>query len=90
MEEIQTETDKLVKESLVNQKKIILYNDPINTFEHVINCLIKYCKHSSTQSEQISTIVHYNGKCDIKQGDFDTLLPIYTALLDNQLKVEIE
>ena len=24
---------------------IILYNDDVNTFDHVIYCLIKYCKH---------------------------------------------
>ena len=29
---------------------IILYNDDVNTFDHVITCLIKYCKHTPRAS----------------------------------------
>jgi len=68
----------------------MLYNDDVNSFDNVIECLIKYCKHSLIQAEQIASIVHHNGKCDIKRGSFDDLLPIYTALLDNHLTVNIE
>lgn len=87
---IETEVDKLVKQSTVNTKRIILYNDDVNSFENVINCLIKYCKHSSEQAEQCSILVHYKGSCDVKHGDFMELLPIYEALLENKLKVEIQ
>jgi len=87
---VETELDVLVKTSLNDVKKIILYNDDVNTFENVIDCLIKYCKHNNEQAEQCAMLVHYNGKCDVKNGSFDDLLPIYTALLDNKLKVIIE
>ena len=85
-----TELDKLVKESIGYTKKIILYNDDVNSFEHVINCLMQYCKHTSIQAEQIALIVDGNGKCDVKIGSFDELHPIYSALLDNKLSVKIE
>lgn len=92
MTEITTEDEieQLVKQSLDKQKTLMLYNDDVNTFEGVIDCLIKYCKHSSEQSEQIALLVHYTGKAEVKRGDFDLLLPIYTALLDNKLNVKIE
>jgi ATP-dependent Clp protease adaptor protein ClpS len=69
---------------------IILFNDDVNSFEHVIECLVKYCKHNPIQAEQCATIVHYNGKCSVKIGDVDTLLPINNALLENQLSSEIQ
>ena len=87
---VENEIDKLVKQSLDNQKNIVLYNDDVNSFDHVVDCLIKYCKHSPNQAIQCSMIVHNNGKCGVKRGSFDDLLPIYTVLLDNELKVELQ
>ena len=43
--------------------EIILHNDDVNTFDHVINCLIRYCDHTLEQAEQCAYIVHYRGKC---------------------------
>lgn len=88
--EEQVKIDELIKELIEPSKAIILYNDDVNSFEDVIDCLIKYCKHNNEQAEQCAMLVHYNGKCDVKNGSFDDLLPIYTALLDNKLKVKIE
>jgi len=69
---------------------IVLYNDDHNTFDHVIDCLVKYCKHNLLQAEQCANIVHHNGKCDVKRGLRDVLQPIYEALLDNGLTAKIE
>lgn len=90
MKETTTQIDNLIKESTDNSKILMLYNDNINSFDHVIFCLIKYCKHSITQAEQCAMLVHYKGKCDIKNGSFDEILPIYNILLENKLKVTME
>jgi ATP-dependent Clp protease adaptor protein ClpS len=87
---IDTELDELIKQSISNSKRIVIYNDDVNTFESVIDCLVKYCKHSSYQAEQCAMIIHYNGKCSVKEGQFNDLLPIYTALLQNKLNAEIQ
>jgi len=79
-----------VEEVIVDQNDIILYNDDHNTFEHVINQLVKYCNHELTQAEQCAYIVHYNGKCQVKRGDFDKLKPICEALLEHGLTAKIE
>ncbi len=86
-EKIQEEVSVLEKES--NQNEIILYNDDVNTFDHVINTLIYVCEHTPEQAEQCSIIVHYKGKCTVKTGDFDELEARCSMLLDAGLSAEI-
>ena len=47
---------------------LILYNDEINTFDHVIKSLVEICGHDSVQAEQCALIVHLKGSCEIKSG----------------------
>jgi ATP-dependent Clp protease adaptor protein ClpS len=70
--------------------EIILYNDDVNTFEYVIDMLVKVCKHSVEQAEQCSYIVHYSGKCSVKSGTIDKLKPICLNLMDAGLTAEIK
>ncbi len=81
------ELDILTKEAPLNN--IILFNDDVNTFEWVIECLMKYCGHDSIQAEQCAHIVHHNGKCDVKQGTLKSLKPICETLLQKGLSAEI-
>ncbi|AWG26720.1 ATP-dependent Clp protease adaptor ClpS [Flavobacterium kingsejongi] len=79
----------LVAESTSLNNEIILYNDEVNTFDHVINTLVKVCRHTSEQAEQCSLIVHYKGKCTVKTGQIDELVPQCTQLLEAGLSAEI-
>lgn len=81
------ELDVLTKEDELNS--IILYNDDVNTFEWVIECLMKYCAHDSIQAEQCAHIVHFSGKCAVKTGAFEKLKPICETLLEKGLSVEL-
>ncbi|WP_411031330.1 ATP-dependent Clp protease adaptor ClpS [Spongiimicrobium sp. 3-5] len=81
--------DLLVEEETVKQNEIILFNDDVNTFEHVIETLIDVCEHSPEQAEQCSLIVHYNGKCTVKTGEYDYLKPRCSRLLQAGLNAEI-
>jgi ATP-dependent Clp protease adaptor protein ClpS len=47
---------------------LILYNDEVNTFDHVIKSLVEVCGHDPVQAEQCATIVHYKGSCEVKCG----------------------
>lgn len=71
------------------EHEIILYNDDVNTFTHVIETLIKVCEHSPQQAEQCAILVHYTGKCIVKTGPYEDLAPRCTALLDAGLSAEI-
>jgi len=87
-EKTEIEIDELILKQ--NSKTLILFNDEINEFNHVVECLMEYCNHSMYQAEQCTHIVHYKGKYSIKSGAFDELQPIYEALSDNKLTVEIQ
>ncbi|HLV70810.1 MAG TPA: ATP-dependent Clp protease adaptor ClpS [Xanthomarina sp.] len=69
--------------------EIVLYNDDVNTFDHVINTLIYACEHTPEQAEQCSIIVHYKGKCTVKTGIYEELEPRCSMLLDAGLSAEI-
>lgn len=71
------------------EHELILYNDDVNTFEHVIECLVKYCDHTYIQAEQCAYIVHFSGKCTVKSGSLDDLTPRCSALLESGLSAEI-
>lgn len=86
----QTEDDVLVIEELIDQRDLIVFNDDVNTFDHVIESLIKICKHEPEQAEQCTWIIHYNGKCQVKRGEFEKLEPLCTALLERGLSAEIQ
>ncbi len=81
--------DVSVAEMESKQNEIVLYNDDVNTFDHVINSLIFACEHTLEQAEQCSIIVHYKGKCTVKTGDFDELKPRCSMLLEAGLSAEI-
>jgi ATP-dependent Clp protease adaptor protein ClpS len=82
-EEILSESDSL------HENEIILYNDDVNTFDHVIDTLIRVCDHSLEQAKQCSIIVHYKGKCSVKSGSYSDLKPRCTKLLEAGLSAEI-
>jgi ATP-dependent Clp protease adaptor protein ClpS len=61
---------------------LVVFNDDVNTFEHVTRTLIKVCKHTQEQAEQCTLIIHYRGKCQVKNGTFDFLRPMREAICE--------
>jgi len=87
IEKTQAETSVLEEVSIHHE--IILYNDDVNTFDHVIDTLIRVCNHDEIQAEQCAILVHYKGQCAVKTGSFDELKPQCSSLLDAGLSAEI-
>jgi ATP-dependent Clp protease adaptor protein ClpS len=71
-------------------KSLILYNDDINSFDFVIETLMDVCDHDETQAIQCTYIAHYKGKCEIRNGSFESLHPIKQELTNKGLLVTIE
>lgn len=69
---------------------LIMWNDEVNSFEWVIETLIKICGHTAEQAEQCAYIIHYQGKYAVKQGDYDTLKPMREAIVDRGINATIE
>ena len=78
-----------VLEAIGINSEIVLFNDDVNTFDHVIDTLITVCNHTQEQAEQCAILVHYKGKCTVKTGSFDDLKPQCTQLLQAGLSAEI-
>ncbi|MCK9324759.1 MAG: ATP-dependent Clp protease adaptor ClpS [Bacteroidales bacterium] len=69
---------------------LVLHNDEVNTFEHVIQSLILICGHDSWQAEQCTLITHHKGKCEIKSGELTILAPMKEGLEERGLQVTID
>lgn len=87
------DTDTLLEEDVLTEvdkhNSITLFNDNVNTFEWVIECLMTYCGHDMIQAEQCAYIVHYTGKCIVKKGSLHQLKPICETLLEKGLTAEL-
>lgn len=68
---------------------IVVYNDEVNTFDYVIDTLMEYCEHTFEQAEQCTLLIHFKGKCSVKNGDFEELEPVRTAITDRGISAEI-
>lgn len=83
------EVDLLEEIRTTDVNELVVFNDDVNTFEHVINTLIKVCGHSPEQAEQCTWIIHYKGKCTVKLGAFDELKPMRQGICDKGISAEI-
>jgi len=90
--EVQEETFTLeeVLAGLKEMRRLILWNDNHNTFDHVIHCMIKYLDYTESQAQKIAWKVHNEGKCAILEGSF-TEVEIYRKILQQEgLTVSVE
>ncbi|MBK6775372.1 MAG: ATP-dependent Clp protease adaptor ClpS [Flavobacteriales bacterium] len=79
----------LLEREASSSHEIVLHNDDVNTFSHVIISLMEVCSHEPLQAEQCAWIVHNNGKCSVKRGAYDDLEPMCSALQIRGLSADI-
>lgn len=82
--------DSKVQEILSKPYRLDLHNDDYNSFDHVINCLMKVCGHEYEQANQCAHIVHFKGVCDVKYGDLETISEMKNKLQNAGLSVTME
>jgi ATP-dependent Clp protease adaptor protein ClpS len=68
---------------------LVVFNDDVNTFDHVIETLIRVCEHTPEQAEQCTLIIHHKGKCAVKKGTFDFLRPLREAICEAGIDARI-
>lgn len=68
---------------------LVVFNDDVNTFDHVINTLIKVCKHTHEQAEQCTMLIHFKGKCTVKNGSFEFLKPMRDSICEAGIDARI-
>src|SRR6478609_24184 len=69
---------------------LIVWNDDVNTFEWVIETLIEVCGHTEEQAEQCAYLVHFKGKCDVKQGEYEKLKVMCDKITDRGIGATVE
>ncbi len=70
--------------------QLIVYNDDVNTFQWVIECLMEILQHTFEQAEQLSLLIHFKGKAIVKTDTFAALKPKKDALIERGLSAVIE
>lgn len=91
---VETEQETFSLEEILavvkSSNRLILWNDEINTFDHVIYCLMHHLQYSENQAAQIAWKVHHEGKCTVLEGTY-TEMEIYRKILKSEgLTVSVE
>jgi ATP-dependent Clp protease adaptor protein ClpS len=73
----------------VSLYKLVVFNDDVNTFDHVIETLCAVCGHSPEQAEQCATIIHFKGKCTVKTGDWEKMAIMRNLICDAGISAEV-
>lgn len=77
-------------EFMTDLKELVVHNDDVNTFDHVIKTLIDVCKHEPEQAEQCTLIIHFKGKCGVKTGDYEFLQHLKSEIIERGINATIE
>ena len=68
---------------------LIVFNDEVNTFEFVIETLIDVCEHTPEQAEQCTLLIHHKGKCSVKNGSWEELVPMRNEICRRGISAEV-
>ncbi|MCO5249388.1 MAG: ATP-dependent Clp protease adaptor ClpS [Chitinophagales bacterium] len=89
-----TKEEDLSLEELLDEvaytSTLMVYNDDVNTFDWVIESLVKVCNHTYEQAEQCAIYIHFKGKYAVKHGSEIDLIPMKDALLDRGITAQVE
>lgn len=84
-----TDVDVLDEVVETDVHNLVVFNDDINTFDHVIDTLIDVCHHTPEQAEQCTLLIHYKGKCSVKNGSWDELVPMRNEICRRGISAEV-
>lgn len=82
--------DEVLEEIVTTEThSLVVYNDEVNTFGFVIETLIDVCAHDENQAEQCTMIIHFKGKCAVKNGSWDELVSMRNEICRRGISAEI-
>ena len=84
------EAETEVITEITSSYSLVVWNDEVNTFEWVIETLIKICHHTTEQAEQCAMLIHTQGKYAVKKGDYETLKPMCDAITERGIEATIQ
>lgn len=84
-----TDVDVLDEVVETDVHNLVVFNDEVNTFDHVIDTLIDVCEHTPEQAEQCTLLIHYKGKCTVKNGSWEELVPMRNEICRRGISAEV-
>ena len=84
-----TDVDVLDEVVETDVHNLVVFNDDVNSFDHVIATLIDVCAHTPEQAEQCTLLIHYKGKCAVKNGSWDELVPMRNEICRRGINAEV-
>lgn len=84
------EEEKKYSAEDVYGRKVILYNDEFNSFEHVEQCLQKFCFKSRNEARKIALEAHNRGKAVCYKGSFEECETVAAKMAEQNLTVSVE
>lgn len=84
------EEEQDVVTEITSSYSLIVWNDEVNTFEWVIETLIKICGHTTEQAEQCAMFIHTKGKYAVKKGAYEILKPMCDGITNRGIGATIE
>lgn len=84
-----TESEILEKTIETEVRNLVVFNDDVNTFDWVIETLIDVCGHTPEQAEQCTIIIHFKGKCRVKDGEYDELVSMRNEICRRGISAEV-
>ena len=83
-------TNSITRTDIDYKYDVVVYNDDINSFEHVILTLIYCCGHTPIQAEQCANLIHFVGKTTVKKSnDLNDVIEIKSFLTSEGLLSDI-
>ena len=70
--------------------KLFILDDDVNTFEHVIDVIQRCLSYPYTQALSIANIIHYSGKCLVKESEDDVILYLCKNMKKEGLSLKTE
>ena len=68
---------------------LVVFNDDVNTFDHVIDTLVEICEHTPQQAEQCALIIHFKGKCSVNSGEYETMVAQRNEICRRGISAEV-
>jgi len=69
--------------------RVILFNDDVNSFPYVEDCLMKICKKSKKEAKKIAMEAHQTGKAVCYQGSKEECETVAEKLASQKLTVSL-
>lgn len=78
--DIETKVEQEVDDSNKGKYKLIVLNDEVNTFEHVIISLMQICELNQDRAVECTLMIHNDGQCEVLSGEEDDMCAMRDGL----------